>query len=146
MITRATLTQNDCLAKTFSRKVFSRVSSPASASDAASLPTELAYVSSDMDRPGDQSGHFLRRRVLDLLIRHFAAATHDHDAVANRKDVGHAVADQHHPDAVIAQPPDKIEHFGHLAYADRRGRLIHQNDFGIRQSGARNGHGLALPA
>src|SRR5579863_393073 len=137
-ISNVSVTQKAWLPKSFSKKVLSRVSSPASARDAGSLPTELACVSSDMDRPGDPSGHFLRRRVLDLLISHFAAATHDHDAVANRKAVGHAVADQQHPDAVIAQAADEIEHLRHLAYADRRGRFVHQHDFRIGEASARN--------
>jgi hypothetical protein len=74
-----------------------------------------------------------------------AAPQHD-DAVGDAEDIGHAVADQQHRHALLAQPPQKVEHLRHLPHADRRRRLVHQDDLGLRQMRARDGNGLALAA
>ena len=65
---------------------------------------------------------------------------------ATREDVGHAVADQHDGDALVAQVADEVQHLGHLAHRDRRGRLVHQHDLGVGEHGAGDGDRLALAA
>ena len=93
-------------------------------------------------RPVTSSGELC---AIGLSATLLAAAQHD-DAVGHREHVGHAVADQHHRDAVVAQPADQVQHLGHLAHADRRGRLVHQHDLAVRQARARDRHRLALAA
>ena len=68
------------------------------------------------------------------------------DPIADGEHVGHAVADQDDRDVLVAQAPDQVEHLGHLADADRGGRLVHQHDLGIRQPGPGDRHRLALAA
>ena len=93
-------------------------------------------------RPVTSSGLDLRDRLLGDLA---AAAEHD-DAVGDGEDVGHAVADQDDGDALVAQPADEVEDLGDLAHRDRRGRLVHQHDLGLRQARAGDRHRLTLPA
>ena len=77
-----------------------------------------------MIRPVISSGDVFAGRLVGDLV---AAPQHD-DAVGHREDVGHAVADQHHGDAVPLQLADEIEHLRHLAHGDRGRRLVHQHD------------------
>ena len=74
------------------------------------------------------------------------AAAQDHDAVADLEDVGHPVADQDDGDALRLHPPDEVEDLGHLADRDRRRRLVHQHELGVREPRARDRHRLALAA
>ena len=64
----------------------------------------------------------------------------------NLEDVGHAVADQDDGHALRLHPSDEPQHFGHLADRDRRSRLVHQHELGVRQAGAGDCDGLALAA
>ena len=70
----------------------------------------------------------------DALVGDLPAAAQHDDAVGDREDVGHAVADQHHRDALVAQAADEVQHLGDLPHADRRGRLVHQHDLRRRTS------------
>ena len=65
---------------------------------------------------------------------------------ATAEDVGHAVADQHHRDALVAQMLDVVQHLGDLPHRDRRGRLVHQHQLGVGEHGARDRHRLPLAA
>ena len=87
---------------------------------------------SALDGAGDEAGDFLRRGLGNRLVGDLGAAAQDGDAVADGKQVGHAVADQN--DGVIGalQAADQIQHFGDLADADGCGRFIHQHEFGVR--------------
>ena len=73
------------------------------------------------------------------------AAQHD-DSIGHREHVGHAVADQHDGDSLVAQPAHEIQHFGHLAHRYRRRRLVHQDDLRIGQPGTGDRHRLTLAA
>ena len=70
----------------------------------------------------------------------------DHDPVGDRKDVRHAVADQHHGHSLRLEAADQLQHLRHLAHRDCRGGLIHQHDLGIGKPGAGDGDRLALAA
>ena len=67
------------------------------------------------------------------------------DALADREDVGHAVADQDHGHALLGEAPDQTQDLFDLAHADRGGGLIQQQELCLRETGARDGHSLALP-
>ena len=83
---------------------------------------------------------------LDRLVSPLLAAAHDDDAVANREDVGHAVRDQHHGDALLLQPMDQAQHLLDLADRDRGGRLVHHHELGVGEPRARDRDRLALAA
>ena len=93
-------------------------------------------------RPVTSSGRALR----DRLVGHLLAAPQHDDAVGDGEHVGHAVADQHDRDAVVAQAADQVQHLGDLAHADRRRRLVHQHDLRVRQPRAGDRDRLALAA
>src|SRR5215471_14016782 len=146
MIASATVTQNAWLEISVSNSV-------CSLSDVTSWMVTLPMSalgrpdsSSCMDRSRDQAGDLLGARGGDGFLRHLAAAAQHEDAIGYGEDVGHAVADQHDRDALVAQPADDVEHVGDLAHRDRGGGLVHQHDAGIRQPGACDGDGLALAA
>ena len=82
----------------------------------------------------------------DRLRRDHAPAPKHGDPVGDRKHVGHAVADQDDADAVIAQPPDQVQHLRHLAHGDRGGRLVHQHDLRIGKPRSGDRDRLPLPA
>ena len=109
---------------------------------ARSSPHRQACWIAPVIRPVTSSGLDWR----DRLVGDLAAAAHHHDAVADREDVRHAVADQDDRDALVAQAADQVEHLGDLAHRDRRGRLVHQHDLGLRQARARDRDRLALAA
>src|SRR5258708_1395904 len=125
MRSSATVTQNAWLASTRWTMPPSRRAPPfAAGSDALARPVASA-ASGCMDRPGDEPGYFLRTRLLDRLLGHLAAAAQHQHAVAHGEDVGHAVADQHDGDALVAQASDEVEHLPHLPHRDVAGRLVH---------------------
>ena len=99
-----------------------------------------------LDRAGDETGHFLGRTRGYAFVGDLAATPHDDDGVGDGENVRHAVADQHHGDALVAQLPDVVEHLGHLPHRNGGCRLVHQHDLGIGEHGPRDGDRLALPA
>src|SRR5688572_33023472 len=48
-----------------------------------------------MDGSRDQAGHLFGARFGDRLLSHLAPSAEHQDAVGDRNDVGHTVADQH---------------------------------------------------
>ena len=105
---------------------------------AAGQTCSMAPVMSPVTSSGE-----LAAIVLSATLR--PRRMHD-DAVGDREHVGHAVADQHDGDALVAQLADEVQHLGHLAHRDRRRRLVHQHDLGVGQPGAGDRHRLALAA
>ena len=93
-------------------------------------------------RPVISCGEVAAIRLSATLV---AAPQHD-DAVGDREDVGHAVADQDDGEPLPPQFADEIENLRHLADGDRRGRLVHQHDFGVGKAGAGDRDRLALAA
>src|SRR5687768_678190 len=70
-----------------------------------------AAPSGGMDRSRDQPGDLFRARFGDRLLRHLAPAAEHEDAVGDRKDVRHAMADKHDGDTLVAEAADQIEDF-----------------------------------
>src|SRR5262245_60379395 len=67
------------------------------------------------DRARDEPGHLLGAGRRDGLVGHLGPAAEHYDAIGHREDVGHAMADQDHGDAPVAQPPHQGQHLGDLA-------------------------------
>ena len=137
----ATVTQNAWFASVFWNSV--RSDRPVTSS-MATLLWDMGSSYAAWMAPVIEPGHFLGRAVGDRLLGDLAAAAQDRDAVAHGEHVGHAMADQDHGDGLVAQASDQVQHLGHLAHADRGGRLVHQHDLGLGQPRAGDGHGLAL--
>src|SRR5713226_10067564 len=110
MMPSATVTQKAWLAIRDSKRLCSL--SPVT-SCTAMLPIsgfDRPGASGCMNRSRDQACDFLGARGGDGFFRHLAAAAEHEDAIGHGEDVGHAVADQHDGDALVAQPADEVEH------------------------------------
>src|SRR5579875_627887 len=107
-----------------------------------------AAVAGRLDPPG--AGHDRHRVFHRVGLRgdHAGARAEalDVDPVRELEDVGHVVADEDDGLAVGAQVTDELEHLAGLPHAERRGRLVQDHDLAAEGGGARDGHGLALPA
>jgi hypothetical protein len=68
------------------------------------------------------------------------------DAVCEVEDVVDVVADQEDADAVLLQLFDELADLRRFLRAKRGRRLVHDQDAGIEEDGARNRHRLALAA
>src|SRR4029453_15290093 len=144
MMITARVTQNACLAMIFCHRVGrGRANSPSIAGACCVL---MRLLLSDPDRAGDEAGHLLRRTLRNRLVGDLVATPEHDNLVGDCEDVGHAVADEHHRHALIAQPLEQFENLGDLAHADRRRRLVHEHDLGFREARARNRDRLALAA
>jgi hypothetical protein len=71
---------------------------------------------------------------------------HDADPIRQVEDVVDVVADEEDPEPLVLQLLDEVAHLGRLGGAERGGRLVHDHDPCVEVHGARDGHGLALPA
>src|SRR5438105_1031332 len=116
-ITMATKTQNTWL--------FSRADSQLCCFCAIVCSSVTDMALDLLDSAGDEAGDLLRRTGGDFLVGDLPAPPEYDDPIGHREDVGHAVADEDHRDALIAQAPDEVQHLGHLANRNRRGRFIH---------------------
>lgn len=67
------------------------------------------------------------------------------DAVSDLEDMRHVVADQDHPESSAAQLPDDIEHLSALAHAERRRRLVEDDDLAAERNRPSDGDRLPLP-
>src|SRR4051794_24358428 len=70
----------------------------------------------------------------------------DVDAVGDLEHVRHVVADEDHRDARVADLEDQLEHMGGLLDAERRGRLVEDDDLRAERRRAGHRHALALAA
>ena len=68
------------------------------------------------------------------------------DVVGHLEDVVHVVGDQDDREAVVGEPADQVEHLLGLGDAQRRGRLVEDDELGVPQHRARDRHGLPLTA
>ena len=82
----------------------------------------------------------------DRLVGHLAATTHHHHPIANRENVGHAMADEHDRHAGILEAADEIENLGDLPHRYRRGGLVHQHHARLREPRAGDRDRLPLAA
>ena len=77
---------------------------------------------------------------------HELALEHDADAVRQVEDVVDVVADEEDADALALELEDEFTDLRCLRRAERRGRLVHDEDLGVEVDGAGDGDRLALPA
>ena len=68
------------------------------------------------------------------------------DAVGDREDVAHVVADHDHRGAARLQLQDQVEDLARFLDAERGGRLVHDDDAAVLRGGAADGDRLALAA
>src|SRR5262245_9648380 len=98
------------------------------------------------DGAGDEPGHLLGAGRGHGLVGHLGPAAQHHDAIGHREHVGHAMADQDHGDALVAQPAHQVQHLGDLAHGDGGGGLGHQHDRWCGEPCGGDGRRLALAA
>src|SRR3546814_7096909 len=85
---------------------------------------------------------FPTRRSSDLQ----AAVLHHTHPVREVEDVMQVVADEEDADTLLLQMVNQLGNHGGLLRPERRGRLVHDEDFGVEQDGAGDGDRLALTA
>ena len=68
-------------------------------------------------------GDVLRRELGDVL-----AEPQDRDPVGDLEDVVQVVRDEHDAEALLAQALDEVEHLAGLRDAERRGRLVEDDE------------------
>ena len=76
--------------------------------------------------------------------RHGLAVPQDGDAVGDRRNLLEPMRDVNDPGTPLAQPRDDIEQARHLPRAQRRGRLVHDDDARVRAERLGNLHHLLL--
>src|SRR5262245_1512542 len=109
----AASTQNACRLSTCASRPWLR----ASIARCSSLEVE-SFIggSGGGDRAGDEPGHLFRTGGGDRLVGDLGAAAQDDDAIGHREHVGHAVADEHDGDPLLAQSAHQVEYLGDLAH------------------------------
>src|SRR5258708_21426190 len=85
-------------------------------------------------------------KTVERPVDIFAAAAEDRDPVGQGGDIAHVVADQDDGAALSLELADEIEHLPGFLDAERRARLVHDDDLGVPAPLARNSHRLTLPA
>ena len=99
------------------------------------------------------SGAAGRDELDDLLVVHrprvdlgdHLAQVQDRDVVGDREDVVEVVADQDDREPLLGEAAHQLEDLLGLGHAQRRGRLVQDDQLGVPQHGAGDGHGLPLP-
>src|SRR5687767_13496956 len=144
----AIVTQKAWLARTVCSK-FGRGLSDASSTLGALLTMVIVLRPSwscGSNGSGDQARDLFGRGLADRLVGDLVAAPQDADPIGHGEHVGHAVADQHDGDSLVAKASDEVEHLRDLAHRDRRRRLVHEHDPRLRQPRAGDRHRLPLAA
>ena len=108
--------------------------------------SDARRVDGVVDGAGDRGDEGLARDVGDVVDAVVAAEPQHDDAVGDGHHVGHVVADQDHAVPALAEALDEVQHLGGLRDAERRGRLVEDDDARIADQRARDRDGLALPA
>src|SRR4051812_579583 len=104
--------------------------------------------------PGDLGGNARRDRRDDLLLGRLAplvdadvAPEPEHrDPVGDLEDVVQVVRDDHDREPLLAQPSHELEHLARLRDAERRRRLVEDDDARVPHHRSRDGHRLPLSA
>src|SRR5215217_4095045 len=94
----------------------------------------------------DHAQHFVLGHFAGTCLAHHLAVLHHHDPVCEIEDVVDIVADEEDADAVSLELLDQLAHLRGFLWPERGGRLVHDQDAGIEQNRARDGHGLPLAA
>src|SRR6185312_10695944 len=94
----------------------------------------------------DHTENLVLAGLLDDAVADQAAALQDHDAVADGEDVVEAVADDDLGDAVALQLEHGVEELGRGGDGKIGGRLVEDNDLGVGDDGAGDGHRLLAAA
>ncbi len=95
---------------------------------------------------GDQADHVAHRRVRRDQVAGLPSVAHNEDAIGQLKHVRHVVADQHDGEAALLHPLDQVQHAARFPHAERRRRLVHDDDLAAPGDGARHRHALPLSA
>ena len=152
---RPMTTRSEARSPWMKRRMVARRASPAlvaSVAAAASLiprrPSSrrvlvLVVVLAD---PGDRRDDVLLGRLFGLEVPGRPAEAEDEDAVGDLEDVDQVVADHDHAEAALAEFADQVEDLGRLGDAERRRRLVEQDDLRLAEQGAGDRDLLALPA
>ena len=88
----------------------------------------------------------LLRRVFGREVARGPAETQDDDPVGDLEDIGEVVADHDDPEAALAQATNQLQHLFGLRHAQRRGRLVQEDDTRLPEQRASYGHLLTLTA
>src|SRR5438445_5300959 len=83
--------------------------------------------------------------IRGLVLHRHAAEVEVRDVVRDLEDVVQVVRDDHHGQALVAQPPDEVEHHPGLDDAERGRRLVHEHEFRVPHHRLGDGDRLALP-
>ena len=144
--TRPTASSIPALAPTFHRRPERRPRSPRLSRGARAPPAPCSVTS-----PG-----FLPRMIIPRISSVVTlvlvdrvddpAVVHDADPVGQVVDVVDVVADQEDPDPLVLELADEVPDLGGLGRAERRGRLVHDQDLGVEVDRPGDRHRLALAA
>ena len=93
----------------------------------------LAEIAAEHARDQLQLRHVLHRRDGDR-----GAVAHDCDAVADLEQLVELVADEHHRHALRLKHPDCLEQDADFVLGKRRGRFVHDHEFGFERNSARD--------
>src|SRR5690349_9253112 len=125
------------------RWVTSRVARPTKSPSGARSESG-AFLIARFLRTGHERDHLGHRPRLRGDDAGALPETVDVDSIGHLEDVGHVVADEHHGDAAVTDRADQVDHLTRLAYAERRRRLVHDDDATAERGGPRDGDALAL--
>ena len=95
---------------------------------------------------GDELDDLVAGDVGGAHLRGHPAEVQHRDAVGDLEDVVEVVADEHDRQALVREPAHELEHLLGLRDAERRGRLVEDDDLGVPQHRPGDRHGLALTA
>src|SRR2546421_12814022 len=126
-------------------------SGAAAVRSAAALPVMSAVFSGSATGAAQASCRHVLHDALPVEIRGFVLHCHaseveDRDVVRDLEDVVQVVRDDHHGEALVAQPPDEVEHHPGLDDAQRGGRLVHDHQLRVPHHRLGDGDRLALPS
>ena len=90
----------------------------------------------DKRAPGHEIDRILPRQNIRRLHREKLSVAQDGHSVGDSEDLVHSVTDEHDADAAGLQSRDDGEELLHLAVRQRRRRLVHDQDVGVRRQRA----------
>jgi hypothetical protein len=94
----------------------------------------------------DHREHVLAGDVGHAHGVHDRAVLHHRHAIAHVEHLVHVVTDEEDADALGLEPADRVAHHAGLGGAQRRARLVHDEDARVEVESARDRHRLALAA
>ena len=98
------------------------------------------------DPRGDRVDDFLLGRLLALVDADVAPESEHGDPVCDLEDVVQVVRDEHDRKASVGEALDEVEHLARLRHAERRGRLVEDDEARVPLHRLRHRHRLALAA